>query len=157
MPNLIEGTRHSLIHRGRMWWGFSSYICQDTEWIPNMIAGLTGCLQDIVVGSRLRIRHRVQGIRRMPNHHLCSGEENPDYWQKAVLSLVVASIRCLRKKVADSLACDINNWLHPWSSAHDYWAGTAAKVSKGLGGGKSGHCWLLLLLLSGTHSLKCQV
>lgn len=120
------------------------YICQDTEWIQNVITGLTGSLQDIVVGSRQRSRHRVQGTRRRPNHHLCSGEENPDYWQKAVPSLEVASVRCYRNKVDDSLVCDIYNWLHPRSSAHGYWAGTApgtaAKVSKCLGGSKSEHC-----------------
>lgn len=70
------------------------------------------------------LSQKGQGITRMPDHHLCLGKENPDCWQKAVPSLEVASVRCFQNKVDDGLVCDINNWLHPRSFAHNYWAGS---------------------------------
>lgn len=127
MSKLIKGTRHLLIHRGRMWQWFGVDICQHILWIPNVIVGFTGSQQDMVTGSRQRSCHRKEGITRMPDHHLCLGKENPDYWQKAVPSLEVASVRCFQNKVDDGLVCDINNWLHPRRSAHNYWAGSCTR------------------------------
>lgn len=63
--------------------------------IATVIAGLPGSLQDIVVGGRQRSRPRVQGIRRMPNPHLCSGEENHDNEQVALPRLRVCRCQVL--------------------------------------------------------------
>lgn len=51
MSSVIKGPRRSLIHSGEDVAAVGPDICQQTHWIPNVIVGLTGSLQDAVLGE----------------------------------------------------------------------------------------------------------